>query len=370
MNDLIEQIKTLSQRLEKALSILNLEADRERLREIESKMAENDFWENKDEAQKLMKELADAKKHVESWDFVTKKVNELAELADSTDSSDHELISELEKEYSSVLSEFEKLEFELMFSEQFDQNNAILSISAGSGGTDAQDWAEMLLSMYLKYLEKQGFTSKILDEVKGEEAGIKSVDVEVAGRTAYGYLKGEHGVHRLVRISPFDADKARHTSFALVEIVPELENDEIRLDEKELKVETFRSSGHGGQSVNTTDSAVRITHLPTGITATSQNERSQLQNRENAMKILRSRLIDLEATRHTERIQEIKGKPVSPQWGNQIRSYVLQPYTLVKDNRTGCETSDVQSVLNGNLNEFTEKYLESLKKVDRSEDNS
>jgi len=365
MNELREQIKSLAERLEKALKLLDLEQERKRLFEIEKEMNRENFWDKKEEAQELMKELSAIKKHVDLWDSVTKRINDLAQLAQSTDENDHDLIQELISEYAEANKSFETLEFELMFSGSFDKNNCIVSISAGSGGTDAQDWAGMLLSMYLKYLDNEGFETKVLDEIKDEEAGLKSATVEVIGNMAYGYLKGEHGVHRLVRISPYDADKARHTSFALVEIIPEIADTEILLNEKDLKIDTFRSSGHGGQSVNTTDSAVRITHIPTGITATSQNERSQLQNRENALKIVRARLIDLEAVQTSEKIREIKGKPVSAEWGNQIRSYVLQPYTLVKDNRTGYETSDVQSVLSGNLSSFTESYLAYLKEVDR-----
>jgi len=364
MNDLLNNIKNLATRLEKALSLLNLEDERDEMRRIETLMSKGDFWQDKENAQGLMKKFSDLKNHIEVWDDITKKINDLASLVSSTKENDSDLIKEFEKEYQSVCQDFESLEFELMFSGPFDDHNVVLSISAGSGGTDAQDWAEILRSMYLKYAAKTGFGTKILDEVCGDEAGIKSSTIEISGKYAYGYFKGEHGVHRLVRISPFDADKARHTSFALAEVVPEIDDGNLEINEKDLKIDTYRSSGHGGQSVNTTDSAVRITHLPTGVTATSQNERSQLQNRETALKILKSRLIDLEASEKTQKLQEIKGKPVSAEWGNQIRSYVLQPYTLVKDNRTGYETGDVQAVLDGNLADFTEHYLAKVKKVD------
>jgi peptide chain release factor 2 len=244
-----------------------------------------------------------------------------------------------------------------MLGSEEDKLSAILTVNSGAGGTESCDWAEMLLRMYLKFAEKQGFEAEIIEQTKGEEAGIKSVTVNIAGYFAFGYLKSEFGVHRLVRLSPYDSDRARHTSFALVELLPEIEKEEFVLDEKELRIDVFRAGGHGGQSVNTTDSAVRITHLPTGLTATSQNERSQLQNKEGALKVLKSKLTVLAKQKHVRQLSELKGEPISAEWGSQIRSYVLHPYTLVKDNRTQYETADTQAVLNGHIDEFIEAYL-------------
>lgn len=357
MNDLKTQIKKLCERLEKALSILKLEEERQQLKTLENESTDTDFWSNQISAQEIMKKISVIKGHLDKWDGLTKEINDLTELIENTNEHEHDLIKELETNLADITARFEKTEFELLFAGEYDSNNAILSISAGSGGTDAQDWAEMILRMYLKFAEKQGFETEIIDQTKGEEAGIKSVTIKITGYFAFGYLKSEFGVHRLVRLSPYDSDKARHTSFALVEILPEIEKEEFVLDEKELRIDVFRAGGHGGQSVNTTDSAVRITHLPTGLTATSQNERSQLQNKEGALKVLKSKLTILAKQKNVAELSDLKGEPISAEWGSQIRSYVLHPYTLVKDNRTGCETADTQAVLNGYIDEFIEAYL-------------
>jgi peptide chain release factor 2 len=357
MNELRDRIKKLAERLEKALSILNTEEDRNRMTELENKTSEPDFWQDQQTAQATMQEIANIRKHLEAWDGITAEINNIAGIAEITAENDNAMIKDLENDLNETEDKFEKLEFELFFSEKYDKNNALVTVSAGSGGTEAQDWAEMLLRMYLRFCEKEGFETNIIQESVGEEAGIKSVTVEIKGYYAFGYLKSEKGVHRLVRLSPFDADHARHTSFALVEVFPEIEETEYKLDEKELKIETFRSSGHGGQSVNTTDSAVRITHLPTGIQATSQNERSQLQNKQTALKVLKSRLITEDEKKKEEEMAKLRGESVSAEWGNQIRSYVLHPYNLVKDHRTGFETSDTEAVLNGKIDEFIEAYL-------------
>ena len=245
-----------------------------------------------------------------------------------------------------------------MLSGKFDQSNALVAIHAGTGGTEAQDWAEMLTRMYLRYAERRGFTARIVDEHKGAEAGVKSVTISVEGPYAYGYFKSEHGVHRLVRISPFDAEKMRHTSFALVEVLPEIPEDEsLKIDPKDIRIDTYLSSGHGGQSVQTTYSAIRIVHIPTGITVTCQNERSQQQNKETAMKVLRARLLARrEAERKTER-EEIRGEYHEAEWGNQIRSYVIHPYKLVKDHRTKFESQNTVEILNGEIEPFVESFL-------------
>jgi peptide chain release factor 2 len=304
-----------------------------------------------------MQRIGNLRNKLESWDNITKSINDLTELAGDTDENDTEMMNEIETNLAELEQKFESLEFDLLFSGPHDSENAILSVNAGSGGTDAQDWAEMLLTMYLKFAEKHNFSTVILHRADGEEAGIKSATIEIKGDHAFGYLKSEHGVHRLVRISPYDADKARHTSFAMVEVTPEIKEVNYELDEKELRIDTFRSGGHGGQSVNTTDSAVRITHIPTGLTATCQNERSQLQNKEMAMRVLKSKLVAFEEEKKADELAKLKGEKVSAEWGNQIRSYVLQPYTLVKDHRTDYETGDVQKVLNGYIDEFIEAYL-------------
>jgi peptide chain release factor 2 len=304
-----------------------------------------------------MQKICNIKNKLTAWDDITSQINDLNELASATSDNDTEMIKELTSGLEKAESDFETLEFGLLFTGTHDSENAIVSISAGAGGADASDWAEMLMKMYLGFAEKHSFTCLILHKTDSDEAGIKSASFEIKGDHAYGNLKSEHGVHRLVRISPFDADKARHTSFALVEVTPEIKADDYVLDEKDLRIDTFRSGGHGGQSVNTTDSAIRITHIPTGLTATCQNERSQLQNKEMAMKVLRSKLAVLEEEKKAKEMAEIKGENVTAAWGNQIRSYVLQPYTLVKDHRTNFETSDVQKVLGGYIDEFVESYL-------------
>ncbi len=307
--------------------LLDIAGKKEAISVIKAKMAEPDFWLDHEKAGKIAQEL----RHLE--DVVTH-----FELADNGE-------------------ELEELEHEAYYSEKHDNSSAFISVHAGAGGTEAQDWAHMLMRMYQRFAEKEEYKVQLLDETRGEEVGIKSATLYIKGYRAYGNLKSENGVHRLVRISPFDADKARHTSFALVEVVPEVEKSELNIDPKELKIDVYRSGGHGGQGVNTTDSAVRITHLPTKIVVTCQNERSQLQNKLQAMKILEAKLQLLEDEKRRASEQNIKGEPVLASWGNQIRSYVLQPYQLVKDTRTGYETSAVEDVLNGDLSMFIEAYL-------------
>ncbi len=359
MNELKERLKNLSERLEKAFAVLRLEDERKKLAELESESQTDSFWNDSQAAGETMQRLGALKSKIEAWDKVADDINDLGEIIQDTDLADHEMLTEIEANITEIEQKFETLEFDLLYTEEHDAAKAIVSISAGSGGVDAQDWAEMLLAMYLKYAEGHDYKATILHRTDGDEAGIKSASVEIAGDHPYGNLKSEHGVHRLVRISPYDADKARHTSFALVEVVPELDTANLKIDENDLRIDVFRSGGHGGQSVNTTDSAVRITHIPTGITATCQNERSQLQNKELAMKVIASKLADKAEKEQREELAKIKGENISAEWGNQIRSYVLQPYTLVKDHRTGVETGDVQKVLSGYLDEFIEGYLRS-----------
>jgi len=302
-----------------------------------------------------MRQLAEQKKVVERWRELEKRAADAAELASLGDSS---LEAEIESEVGKLASRLDEMELEAAFSGDYDARNAILSIHAGAGGTESQDWAQMLMRMYLRWAERRRYQAEVLDMSPGEEAGIKSVVIDIKGDYANGYLKSEHGVHRLVRLSPFDADHARHTSFALVEVMPEAEADvDVRIEPDDLKVETFRSSGPGGQHMQKTSSAVRLTHLPTGLVVSCQSERSQHQNKEIALKILRSRLLDLELVKRAEERAKLKGKRIAAGWGNQIRSYVLHPYKMVKDHRTGYETGNVQAVLDGRLDGFMESYL-------------
>ena len=303
-----------------------------------------------------MRRLAEQKKAVEQWRGMEKMVADLAELAHLTE-EDESLQVEIQSETEKVEAVLDKLEFQLAFSGEYDGRNAILTVHAGAGGTESQDWAEMLMRMYLRWAERHGYQAEILESTQGEEAGMKSVLIEIVGDYAYGYLKAEHGVHRLVRLSPFDADHARHTSFALVEIMPEAKADvDIEIGPDDLKVETFRSSGPGGQHMQKTSSAVRLTHLPTGLAVTCQSERSQYRNKEIAMKILRSRILELELEKRAEEKAKLKGKRIAAGWGNQIRSYVLHPYKMVKDHRTDYQTGDPDAVLDGELDGFLAAY--------------
>lgn len=308
-----------------------------------------------------MKRLAEIQETISTWRDLDKAAGDLRQLADLAQAEEDEtLAQELTAETEALADRLRRLEFDLAFSGPYDKRSAILAIHAGAGGTESQDWAEMLLRMFLRWAERRNYQTDVLDVTPGEEAGIKSATVEVAGRYAYGRLRSERGVHRLVRLSPFDADHARHTSFALVEVMPESEGlSELKIDPEELRVDVFRASGHGGQNVQKNATAVRITHVPTGIVATCQNERSLHRNRESAMKVLEARLLELELEKRAEEQARLKGEHVAAGWGNQIRSYVLHPYKMVKDHRTGYETSDPNAVLDGELDPFMEAYLKS-----------
>ncbi len=306
-----------------------------------------------------MQKLSRLQETVTQWTSIEQRSQDflgLIELAMAE--SDSSLAETLNKEIQALSAELEKKEFELMFSEQYDTRNALITIHAGAGGVDSQDWAQMLLRMYLRWAEQNARKASVLDISQGEEAGIKSVTIEIQGHLSYGYLRGEKGVHRLVRLSPYDAAHLRHTSFALVEVMPEAETKaEVNIRTEELKIDTFKASGAGGQHVQKNSTAIRITHLPTGIVVSCQNERSQFQNKETAMKILEGRLMQRQLEAHLKKQAAIKGEHVSPEWGNQIRNYILHPYKLVKDNRSNYETSNVESILDGNLNDLLEAYL-------------
>jgi peptide chain release factor 2 len=328
------------------------------LSQLEKDIEDPEFWNDSTSAQRVMKTVAGLRDEVESWNSVKQHLHDLIELARLDDES---LRGELETEITSLEADLDKRAFATMFSGAYDHDDAILAIHAGAGGTDSQDWAGMLQRMYLRWAENQGFRTEILDTTLGEEAGVKSVTIAVSGRYAYGYLRSEKGVHRLVRLSPFDAAHRRHTSFALIEVLPQVSMDEadVEINPGDIKLDVFRSSGAGGQNVQKNATAVRITHIPTGIVVTCQNERSQSQNREFAMNILRARLLELRTAERDEERAVLRGEYTKAEWGSQIRSYVLHPYQMVKDHRTDHETGNTQAVLDGDLNGFMESYLKS-----------
>ena len=314
-----------------------------------------EFWADRKTAEEKSRALKILKDEVESWQTIEQDVQAWLELAAMAETNQRK---EVEGHVAALEEQYRQLEFTLLLNDEHDQSNAIISVHAGTGGTDAMDWAEMLSRMLLRFCEQRGWQTKVLDESKGGEAGIKSMTFEVHGRYAFGYLKSEAGVHRLVRISPFDAEKMRHTAFALVEVIPELDEVvEVPIDPKDLRIDTFLSSGHGGQSVQTTYSAVRVVHLPTKIMVSVQNERSQTQNKATAMKILKAKLHQLTLAKRAEEKSELRGEYHEAAWGNQIRSYVLQPYRMVKDHRTKQETSQVDDVLSGDLLPFMDAFL-------------
>lgn len=332
-------MEDLKQRISQLKTTLKIADKINRISEIEALLNDAKIWDNHAEASKLSQELSSLKLVVKDWE-------DLSDMLAAAEEADRELLE----------GQIAKLETETYLSGEFDSLNAVISIHAGTGGVEAMDWAQMLARMYLRYAERKGWQAVTLDMNMGEEAGYKSVTYKISGRNCYGYLKGEGGVHRLVRLSPFNAQHLRQTSFALVEVVPEIEKTNLEIPEKDLRIDVFRASGHGGQGVNTTDSAVRITHIPTNITVTCQNERSQMQNKETAMKILQSRILVLMEKDHTAELSKLKPQ-VQGSWGNQIRSYVMQPYTMVKDHRTEAESSNVAGVLDGDLDLFIEAEL-------------
>jgi peptide chain release factor 2 len=332
---------------------------------LEKKTAAPDFWNGRESAQQVMRELSEHREAVEIYKTLERQQNDLEVLLDlAQEENDEGTFKEIEQDLTQLTQKIDEIELQNILGEKDDPKNALLTIHPGAGGTESQDWAQMLMRMYLRWIERKEFQSDILDLQYGEGAGIKSVTIEVSGKYAYGYLKAEAGVHRLVRISPFDANSRRHTSFASVFVYPEIEDDfDIKIDPNDLKVDTYRASGAGGQHVNKTSSAVRITHIPTGIVVQCQSERSQHKNKSSALKILMSRLYQKKQEEEEAKLSEIKKNKKDIAWGNQIRSYVFQPYNLVKDHRTGVETSDIQSVMDGEIDEFIHAYL--MKKDNR-----
>ncbi len=355
-----DELQNLKQKIEDTKKLLKIEKLKLKMEKLGEQMNEEGFWENQESATAISKDYQDIKEEVEKWDLLSDRAGDLLELLKMVKTGKEK--KDLQKDFEKLQKDFDDYEFFLLFDGPYDKNNAIVAIHSGSGGTDSQDWAEMLLRMILRFCESRGWQTKIIDESKGQEAGIKSVMLEVKGKYAYGYLKSEHGTHRLVRISPFDAEKMRHTSFALIEVVPEIDNEiDVEIKPEDLRIDTFNSSGAGGQSVNTAYSAVRIVHNPTGITVSCQNERSQTQNKETALKVLKSKLLKLEEERLQKEKQELRGEYKSAEWGNQIRSYVLHPYKMVKDHRTDYETSEPDKVLDGDLDDFMIAYLKRIK---------
>jgi peptide chain release factor 2 len=326
---------------------------------LEQESSEAGFWNDQREAQSKMQQLSGLRQEVDTWQGLERRVTEAGELVEMARAEDDDsLLAELSAETAAVAEQLEELEFQLILSGLHDREAALLSIHAGAGGTESQDWAEMLMRMYLRWAETNGYITRLIDQTEGEEAGLKSVTLLIEGEYAYGYLKAERGVHRLVRISPFDASSRRHTSFALVEVIPDFASDiEIEINPDDLEIDVYKSGGAGGQHVQKNSTAVRMKHLPSGIVVTCQNERSQLQNRETALRILRGRLYDLELKKQEEEQARLKGQHVEAGWGNQIRSYVLHPYKMVKDHRTDYEVGNAEAVLDGRLDDFIQAYL-------------
>ncbi len=359
MQEFIKQLEALIAEIVELKKSLHLEQKKQKIAELGDLMQAADFWNDNERAQQVSQEYKQLSDLVALWDKLETDCTELLEMAQADPVQTESNKQYIEQQFSELEAVYKKNRFVALLSKEYDDHNAIFSLHAGAGGTDAQDWAEMLLRMFLRYCERRGFKTDVIEISRGQDAGIKSATIEVHGAYAYGLLKSEAGVHRLVRLSPFNPAHTRETSFALLELLPILEEKEqLTLDPKDLHIEATTSSGHGGQSVNTTYSAIRITHIPTGLKVSIQNERSQHQNRELALKILTAKLKTLEEQKAVQEKKELRGEFKSAEWGNQIRSYVLHPYKMVKDHRTDYETSDPESVLNGELDEFVEHYLE------------
>lgn len=341
--------------------IFDLAGKQVEIARIEGLSGEQGFWDDAGEAQKALKKLSALKAAIEPFLKMKSQVEDLGVLAELVDDEESSDAVELRAELEAVEAAYARLELETLLSGEHDSANAILEINAGAGGTEACDWADMLLRVYLRWAERRGYRAEIVNSVPGDVAGSKNVTVLIEGRNAYGYLRNERGVHRLVRISPFDSNKRRHTSFAAVDVIPQIEDDsEVNINPDEIRIDTYRASGAGGQHVNKTDSAVRITHIPTGIVVSCQNERSQHANRESAMKVLASRLAEVQRAESEQRLAELRGDLRAIEWGSQMRSYVFQPYTMVKDHRTGHETGDVIRVMDGDIDDFIQAELRAV----------
>lgn len=358
LSEIKERLKGLDKKLNELRAYLDIEKNEIALKEFEAKMASPGFWDNQEKARSVIQQLKAVRVIIDPYFECRKEFDELGELLVIVGNEDERGLREIEGSLRKLAKDIEALEFKSLMNGLLDKNSAILSIHAGAGGTESCDWASMLLRMYSMWADKSGYKTEIIDMLPGEEAGVKSAVVIMTGPYAYGYLKSERGVHRLVRISPFDANKRRHTSFASVDVIPEVEDDiEIDVNESDLRIDTYRSSGAGGQHVNVTDSAVRITHIPTGIVVQCQNERSQHKNKATALKVLKARLYELKMEERKKELEAEYAKKKKIEWGSQIRSYVMHPYSMVKDHRTDHETSSVGAVMDGAIDEFIEAYL-------------
>ena len=356
---LLNELKTKLEQIKDSMKIESLKAE---LKILESESLKEDFWSNQENSSKVFAKIKSLQKKINSYESLTQELDNLIEMNKLLEAEpDVDLLKELLKSSTLIINKVDELEIATLFSGKYDSNNAIITLHPGAGGTESQDWAEMLYRMYGRWASSNGFSLKELDYLDGDEAGIKSVTALISGENAYGYLKGEMGVHRLVRISPFDSGGRRHTSFASLEVLPEITDDiEIEINQDDLRIDTYRASGAGGQHINKTDSAVRITHLPTNIVVSCQSERSQTMNKETAMRMLKSKLLDLKEKENKETIDELKGEQKDIAWGSQIRSYVFCPYTLVKDHRTNYEVGNVEGVMDGDLNDFMKAYLKMI----------
>ncbi len=357
MDSLITTLLKLKSQIDELMGRIDIEGKARLANKLEQQASESGFWNDPDSAQQTMQQLSKLKSLVDKWDSAASRISDAIELAEI---ADEDMQDDLQHETEDLVKLVESMSLQAMLSGDYDSEDAIFAIHAGAGGVDAQDWAEMLERMYLRWMEQNGYKAEILDRSVGDEAGIKSVTVSVKGDYAFGYLQSEEGVHRLVRLSPFDSAKRRHTSFAKVELWPDIQSSiEIEVGEKDIRVDTYRASGAGGQHVQKNDTAVRITHIPTGIVVQCQNQRSQAQNRDRAMQILKARLFEMERARQETEMAALKGDNIDAGWGNQIRSYVLHPYQMIKDHRTRVEIGNAAAVLDGRLGDFIEAYLRS-----------
>ena len=362
IDELSSRLQEYRPKLDELHSVLNIDAARQELEQLHNKAAEPGFWDNMESSQKILQRTKSLETSIENDRKLFSQAEDISTMIEMYgEENDEELLQEIKSELESFCLMIDKLTLSTLLTGEYDSSNAILNLHAGAGGTEAQDWTEMLLRMYVHWGEQHGYKVSVLDSLDGGDAGIKSASVIFEGENAYGYLKSEAGVHRLVRISPFDASGSRHTSFSAVEVMPEIDEDmSVEIRPEDIKMDVFRSSGAGGQHINKTSSAVRLTHIPTGIVTSCQTQRSQVQNREYAMKLLVAKLVEIKEREHLARIEDIKGVQKEIAWGSQIRSYVFMPYTLVKDHRTGYENGNVQAVMDGDLDGFINAYLKAL----------